>query len=246
MATYRPIKTKVWHDDWFSHLNPEERCFWLFLLTNEYTHISGIYELPKSLISPLSGCPNSEDILERFQKEGKVIWKMGWLMIKNYIKNNSEQRSKLDNITIAIKAYLSENPFLVDWFDLKNVDTFKGLVSTLEDPPVKSKVERVKSKVKRVKKEKGFLILKDTTQFPYLLEVDFKKTLDSFLEMRHEIKKPPTNKALELLLKKLHNNPVEVAIKMLDQSTMNNWQGVFSLNDKKDQEVKRKTNVTFI
>lgn len=147
MAEYRPIKVKIWHDEWFVNLNPEERCFWFFLLTNEYVNFSGIYELPKPLLSPLSGCPKALEILQKFEEEGKIVYKNGFLFIKNYYKNQSKQFNKNDNITKSIIAYLSENNNLIELFNLRNEAPYKPLVSPLPDPPLKLKAKRVKGKV---------------------------------------------------------------------------------------------------
>ena len=58
-----------------------------------------------------------------------------------------------------------------------------------------------------------------------------KETWSDFLEMRKKIKKPPTEKALQLLIKTLEkltidgNDPKAV----LEQSIMNNYQGLFAI-----------------
>ena len=60
-----------------------------------------------------------------------------------------------------------------------------------------------------------------------------KKTLYDFIEMRKVMKKPLTTRALELLIKKLNelatNDNDKILI--LEQSILNNWQGVFPLKD---------------
>lgn len=62
---------------------------------------------------------------------------------------------------------------------------------------------------------------------------DLRETLEEFLKMRKSIKKPMTNKAMELLLKKLNKmtckNDEKVAI--LNQSIFNSWQGIFPLKE---------------
>jgi len=62
---------------------------------------------------------------------------------------------------------------------------------------------------------------------------DLKETLEEFLKMRKSIKKPMTNKAMELLLKKLNGmtckNDEKIAI--LNQSIFNSWQGIFPLKE---------------
>ena len=54
-----------------------------------------------------------------------------------------------------------------------------------------------------------------------------------FIQMRKFIKKPLTNKGLELLIGKLQKmTPDEdKQIKILEQSIMNNWQGIFELKE---------------
>jgi hypothetical protein len=51
--------------------------------------------------------------------------------------------------------------------------------------------------------------------------------------MRKKIKRPATNKAIELVLKKLHSYTIDIAIQMLEQSIVGSWQGVFELKKSK-------------
>ncbi len=58
------------------------------------------------------------------------------------------------------------------------------------------------------------------------------KTFDDFLEMRKKIKKPATERAIELLkmnLEKLSNGDDNLKIKILEQSIVNSWQDIFPL-----------------
>lgn len=63
------------------------------------------------------------------------------------------------------------------------------------------------------------------------LAENLKQALIDFAEMRQKIKKPLTAKALDLVIKKLNvlasNDEEKIAI--LEQSTMNCWQGIFPL-----------------
>lgn len=148
MADYRPIKIKIWNDTWFLNLSDKKKVIWLFLLSNTYTHISGIYELPKILLTPLVGAYSEvEKILKGFEDNKKIVYKEGWIYIKNYIKNQGAGIKKQDNITKHIIAYFSENPHLVDLFNLRNEAPYKSLVSAEPSPlpkVIKSKV--IKSK----------------------------------------------------------------------------------------------------
>lgn len=74
--------------------------------------------------------------------------------------------------------------------------------------------------------------------FPYLKEETFKETFKNYLVMRSKIKKPPTDNAQELMLKKLHKYTADIAIKMLEQSIMGGWQGIYPLKDNLEPTIK--------
>lgn len=60
----------------------------------------------------------------------------------------------------------------------------------------------------------------------------FEKTFSEFLEMRKRIKKPATEKAIELIKNKLHklsNGNEQLQINILEQSIISSWQDVYEL-----------------
>lgn len=61
------------------------------------------------------------------------------------------------------------------------------------------------------------------------------EALKDFLEMRKMIKKPMTERAMTKLIKELQklSDNADVWIEILEQSILNNWQGVFPLKDNK-------------
>ena len=62
---------------------------------------------------------------------------------------------------------------------------------------------------------------------------EFKETFDEFINMRKTIKKPATNKAIEMIIMKLEKvNNEEQAIKMLERSIINNWQDVYETKER--------------
>lgn len=70
---------------------------------------------------------------------------------------------------------------------------------------------------------------------------DLKETLYEFIKMRTLIKKPMTDRALEMLinkLKRLSAGNDDIAIKILNQSIINNWQDVYELKQPATVEVK--------
>ena len=62
---------------------------------------------------------------------------------------------------------------------------------------------------------------------------ELKNTLYEFIKMRKFIKKPLTDRALQLLINKLHKlaNTPEKAIKILEQSIVHSWQDIYELKE---------------
>nr|DAW29100.1 MAG TPA: Potyvirus coat protein [Caudoviricetes sp.] len=75
----------------------------------------------------------------------------------------------------------------------------------------------------------------------YTTNEDLRSALRSFVQMRNAIKKRLTNRALELLLKKLDTlaDDTYTKIEIIDQSVMNSWQGIFPLKDD-DRDIRGK------
>ena len=91
-------------------------------------------------------------------------------------------------------------------------------------------IPRVKSK----SKSKNIPPISPEDVFSQIEDKRLKTTLYDFEKMRKAIKKPMTNKSKELLLHKLSGmteNPNE-QIEILNQSILNNWQGIFPLKDR--------------
>lgn len=109
MAKQRYINTKFWSDDWIANLDPIEKLLFLYLLSNERTNICGIYELPIKYMSVETGIEKEmvEKILKRFEKNGKVYFKDGWVVIRNFQKH---QDSGNEKIKIGIENCMNNAP----------------------------------------------------------------------------------------------------------------------------------------
>ena len=84
----------------------------------------------------------------------------------------------------------------------------------------------------RVNKNKGEKKLKPDFEliFPFQSE-SFTTAWDVFIKFRKEIKKPLAKTSQQAQLKKLSEYPESVAIKMIEQSIANGWQGIFELKE---------------
>lgn len=67
-----------------------------------------------------------------------------------------------------------------------------------------------------------------------VIKSELENVFDEFLEMRKKIKKPPTQRAIELLknrIKELAKGDEQLAIKIIEQSIINSWQNIFELKE---------------
>lgn len=87
----------------------------------------------------------------------------------------------------------------------------------------------VSNKKERKSKSKSY----DEQIAEYTGNEELQDALKAFLQMRSFIKKPMTEYALKLMLKKLDEfgNTDDTKIAILNQSITNNWQGIFPLKD---------------
>jgi len=107
MAKERMINTRIWSDTWMSNLDPIEKLLFLYFLTNTYTNISGIYELPMKVAAVETGIDPSmfEKILPHL--EPKVVYKHGWVILPNFPKYQNTENPK---IMAGIQRELSTVP----------------------------------------------------------------------------------------------------------------------------------------
>ncbi len=131
-----------------------------------------------------------------------------------------------DNQSLDIKT---NNKFslisIVNW-ELYQVEMFKTDSKKDNKKTTDGQQMDTNKNVKNVKNE----LLKDYITTPELFE-----SINAFVEMRTKIKRPMTDRALKMMLNELdklsHNEQEKIEI--LNQSTMNCWQGIFELKNKR-------------
>jgi len=101
MATYRPIQISFWQDKFILSLTPEQKYFYLYLLTNSKTKQCGIYELPKNVVCLETGynLETVNKLIAIFVDLGKILYdkETEEIYIKNWVKFN-----QIDNKNIFI------------------------------------------------------------------------------------------------------------------------------------------------
>ena len=110
MSNHRYINTKFWTDNYIiNELNPVEKLIFIYLITNTHTNICGVYELPLKVMAMETGIDRDnleKVILPKLEKDGKILYKNGWMAVKNFIKHQAVNPS----IEKGIKEKLAEAP----------------------------------------------------------------------------------------------------------------------------------------
>ena len=234
MAVYRTVHLSFWTDSKVDdNFTPEDKYFYLYLLTNPHTNICGCYEIGDKQFSRETGY-NSETIIRlinRFQNVHNVIRydaKTKEILILNWYKYNWTSSYKLlmnvEEVSKTIKSesfrnYVSslikEKPNTIDIpypypIDTSDTDTDTDAVS---DSFGMNNAQQKKSAFEMFAADNSEL-LDALTEF------------DSFRKLK---KKPLTIKAKERLISKLKSFPKEEWISILHQSIDQGWTDIYEL-----------------
>ncbi|PGM04214.1 DnaD domain-containing protein [Bacillus thuringiensis] len=174
MAVYRPVHVSFWQDSFVLDLTPEEKYFYLYLMTNSKTSQSGIYELPLRIIETDTGY-NRETVmklLERFAEYGKINYnqKTKELFLINWLKFNPIKNVNIEKCVLKEIQSVKDQDFLVDFYEtclqLEKEQDFKiprikeylsvrleGLIRGFQDPSKEEEKEEEKEKEKEQQQE---------------------------------------------------------------------------------------------
>jgi hypothetical protein len=89
MAKKRYLNTKFWNDNYVANLDPSEKLLFIYCLTNQYTDICGVYEVPLKNMALETGLDKEMviKILDRFTKDEKIYYLDGWIYVRNWTKH---------------------------------------------------------------------------------------------------------------------------------------------------------------
>lgn len=113
------VNTRFWDDSYVARLSPNEKLVFLYILTNPLTTIAGVYELSTKRASFDTGLSAKEigKVLEKLEKDEKIIREADWIGIVNFIKHQSLNpkvrtgiRVELENAPRALVERLPLNP----------------------------------------------------------------------------------------------------------------------------------------
>jgi len=110
MATFRKVHVSFWSDPFTQDLTPEQKYFFLYLITNEKTSQCGIYEITKRHICYDTGynIDTVSKLLNFFIDTGKIKYNYDTseIAIKNWLKYN-------DNASPKVKVFVNQELRLI-------------------------------------------------------------------------------------------------------------------------------------
>ena len=116
MAKYRQVHTTFWDDGFVIDLTPEEKYFYLYLMTNNNTTQCGIYELPYRVIEMHTGYNRDTvlKLLERFKEYGKIEYNVATkeIMLINWAKYNFINSPKVKKCIEKELQSVKHKPFV--------------------------------------------------------------------------------------------------------------------------------------
>lgn len=127
MSVYRQVHVSFWQDSFVLDLTPEEKYFYVYLMTNSKTSQIGIYELPKRVLELETGYNREtvDKLLCRFVEYGKIMYneETREIMLLNWAKHNWNNSPKVVKRVEKELAGVKHIPFVEVY--LRTVDTIK-------------------------------------------------------------------------------------------------------------------------
>ena len=214
MAERRMFAKSIVLSDAFLDMPLSARClyFTLGMLADD----DGFVGNPKSIMRQCGA--SQDDMAVLLQKRYVLGFESGVIVIKHWRMNNYLQNDRHKSTT-----YLEElSTLAIDGKGAYTERKTECIQSVYEMYTQDSIGKNSKDKVSKGK----------VSYFPNDEKLD--KTFADYVAMRKQIKKPLTDRAVELAIKKLNtlsDGDNDKAIKILEQSIMNSWQGLFELKD---------------
>ena len=104
MAVYRNVQVNFWQDDFVLDLTPEERYFYVYLLTCSKTTQCGIFPFPKRLAEIETGYNREtvDKLVQRFVDYGKILYDADTreLFVLNWLRYNPVTNTNVEKCVL--------------------------------------------------------------------------------------------------------------------------------------------------
>lgn len=227
MAIYRNVNLSFWTDNKVEdEFTPEDKYFYLYLLTNPQTNICGCYEVSFKQICMQTGY--NKDTINRLIKRFDATYNLirynestKEILVLNWHKYNWSRSPKAIAGINSVAAHIKHEPFR-DYI----LSLLEGTVvypeTTVDDCP-KAKAKRAKSEPKT-----------------YFDNPQLNDAFADFVKARKEARAPMTERAITLAineLTKLATLPfaeginTELALDIINQSILRGWKSFYPLKN---------------
>jgi hypothetical protein len=203
MAAFRKISVTFWNDTFVGELTPEQKYFYLYLMTNDKTTQCGIYETSIRKMSFDTGY-NQETIqklLEFFQEANKIRWskETNEIALLNWVKfNDSSSPKVLSCVEKELKQV--KNRVLIQYLYSMDTDT--------------QEEEEKEEEEEQEKEQEEFLSFRE-------------ELFNQWFNYKKEKKSKYTPSGKKQLYKLWENKTDQELQEAINNSIANNYQGIF-------------------
>lgn len=156
MANLRSVNTKFWDDPWIETLTVSEKLLFLYLITNSYANLCGIYEITIKRICFETGIDNKTvlNALERFGRVRKAYFvNENYIFMPNWLKNQNLNTNMKKGVLTLIQELPKEVKINILGNDYQTIQKdyqmvlntlLKYEVEVLEEEVLEEEIEQVK------------------------------------------------------------------------------------------------------
>ena len=264
MSLYRNISVSFWTDSKIDdEFTPEDKYFYLYLLTNPHTNICGCYEISYKQMERETGY--NEDtvkrLLKRLEQTHNVIrydTKSKEVLLINWSKYNWARSEKVEKAIFRVGEKIKSETFKNFIFALinnnnkiiyNNISVSETVTDTVTETDTAVSTATATADMHTVsipypygintvsdnKKPDLYRIIEEYTE-----NADLQQALKDFIKLRKTLKSPLTDRALTLSFNKLDKLATddETKIAIINQSIERGWKGLFPLKKEEQQESK--------
>lgn len=262
MAAFRQISTQFWSDPKVQdEMSPEDRYFYLYLMTNPHTNSVGCYEVSKRQMSNETGytIETIEKLLSRMNTVHDVIMyenETKEVLLKNWYKYNwfrspkFEKRVVLDLDAVKAKRFREylDTVCIGYGYGMHRVsntghrsqvtghwsqDTNTDTFSAADDAGEIAE-DVPKDEPKEKPKRSGRKSAKVEIDLSFIADKDVRSSFAEFAEHRNQMKKPLTQLAAEKAYKQLAGlyPRSNDQIAAIDNAIAKGWQGIYPMDDR--------------
>lgn len=186
MALYRSIQTSFWNDPWVLELTPEQKYFYIYLLTNPNVTQCGIYEISVKQMEFETGYIKDTvfKLLTLFEKKGKIKFSLSTseICLINFSKYNyNSSPSVMKRVNNELKEV--KNKSLIQ--HIYGIDTvYREYIDSMDTLPIWSAhhtdtISLRKRKEKEKETHKEIPIVDEKLNFEILSFFGFKKEINN-------------------------------------------------------------------